>query len=70
MDDHEDAFLIMGGDFNACMNMNADSLNRIKSENEIKLTDFIHSNNDTCEIKDSYRVKAHMGGYTWSRQLC
>ena len=41
MNDHADAFLIMGGDFNACMNADLDSINRIKTENEIKLTEYI-----------------------------
>ena len=29
MDRHEDAFIVMGGDFNACMDANVDSINRI-----------------------------------------
>ena len=44
MDEHADAFLIMGGDFNACMCANSDSLNRTKTLNEIKSTEFIESN--------------------------
>jgi hypothetical protein len=41
LDKHPDAFVVMGGDFNACMSMN-DSLNRLgtKQESGIKLTHF------------------------------
>ena len=48
MDRHKGAFLIMGGDFNACMIASEDSINRNKSINKEKLTDFIKANNDTC----------------------
>ena len=51
MDRHPDAFLILGGDFNACMSQN-DSLNRLGTLNEKILTDFIKSNNSTCEVID------------------
>ena len=70
MDRHEDTFLIMGGDFKACMIASEDSINRNKSLNEEKLTDFIKANNDTCEVVDAYRTKEKNGGYTWTRQLC
>ena len=63
MDYHADAFLIMGGDFNACMNVETDSLNIVKSDNESKFTDYIKSNNETCEIADAFREK-------WNRQQC
>ena len=46
MDRHEDTFLIMGVDFNACMIANEDSINRNKSLNEEKLTDYIKVNNE------------------------
>ena len=52
------------------MNAELDSINRIKTENEVKLTEYIESNNETCEISDSYRTKVAEGGYTWSRQKC
>ena len=70
MDRHPDAFLIMGGDFNACMDVKLDSLNRNKTVSEQNLTDFIISNNATCEITDSYRAINPTGGYTWTRQTC
>jgi exonuclease III len=70
MDRHVDAFLIMGGDFNACMNLGVDSLNRNKSLSENRLTDFIKANNDTCGIVDSYRCKVKEGGYTWASGSC
>ena len=38
-------FLITGGDFNACMIANENSINRNKSLNEGKLTDYIKANN-------------------------
>ena len=38
MDRHGDAFLILGGDFNACMSDN-DSLNRSSSVNEREFTE-------------------------------
>jgi exonuclease III len=70
MDRHEDGFLIMGGDFNACMDTSLDSLNRTKTVSECRLTDFIKANNETCEIEDSYRSKMDKGGFTWSRGSC
>ena len=70
MDRHEDAFLIMGGDLNVCINKDADSINREKSRNEITLTEYIGSNNETCEIVDAYRSQVEHGGYTWGRQQC
>ena len=30
LDRHSDAFLVMGGDFNVCMNKEEDSINRAK----------------------------------------
>ena len=48
-------FLIIVGDFNACMISSEDSINRNKSLNEEKLTDYIKANNDTCEVVDAYR---------------
>ena len=44
MDKHEDAILIIRGDFNACMIANEDSINRNTSLNEEKLTDYIKVN--------------------------
>ena len=70
MDKHSDAFLIMAGDFNSCMNADTDSLNRNKALSEHTLTDYIKSNNGTCEIADAYRAVNSVGGYTWTRQLC
>ena len=69
MDRHTDAFLILGGDFNACMSAN-DSMNRAGSANERLLTDYIKANNSTCEIMDSYRSVESSAGYTWTRQAC
>ena len=47
MDRHADAFLIMGGgDFNACFNAEQDSINRHKSINDTKLTDYIKTNKE------------------------
>ena len=57
MDKHEDVFLIIGGDFNACMNPDQDSLNRTKTVNEVRLTDYISTNNNTSEIPDSHDIK-------------
>ena len=51
-----------------CTNADLDSINRVKTENEVKLTEYIESNNETCEISDSYRVQVKVSGYTWSRQ--
>jgi hypothetical protein len=70
MDRHTDAFLIMGGDFNACMVKEEDSINRAKTINECHLTDYIKVNNETCEIVDAYRTCVEKGGYTWGRQQC
>ena len=56
MDSHPDGFLILGGDFNVCMDATSDSLNRNKSQSENNLTDYIKSNNGTCEISDAYRA--------------
>ena len=69
MDRHTDAFVVLGGDFNACMSHN-DSLNRAGSVNESVLTDYIKANNSTCEIMDAYRTIERNGGYTWTRQSC
>ena len=64
MDSHADAFLILGGDINACMNEN-DYLNRTSSTKEIALVDYIKANNETCKIIDAYRSKISNGGYTY-----
>ena len=69
LDKHPDAFVIMGGDLNACMAEN-DSLNRVKTKQESYLTDYIAANNSTCEIIDAYRSMEADGGYTWNRQQC
>ena len=44
LDKHPDAFVVMGGDFNACMEDN-DSLNRNMSASESRLTEYIKINN-------------------------
>ena len=62
MDKHTDAFLIVGGDFNACMVADSDSLFRNKPNSESHLTDFIITNNETCNIVDAYRSKFPLGG--------
>ena len=54
MDRHPDAFLVLGGDFNACMSDN-DSLNRIGTANEKIITGYFKSNNITCEVLDSLK---------------
>jgi exonuclease III len=69
MDKHPDAFLIMGGDFNACMS-DGDSINRLSSRHETNLTNFIKSNNDNCDLLDAYRSVESIDGYTWNRQQC
>jgi hypothetical protein len=61
--------VILGGDFNACMSDN-DSLNRVKSKNELNFTEYIKANNSTCEIVDAYRSMEQEEGYTWNRQQC
>jgi exonuclease III len=69
MDRHPDAFLIMGGDLNACMT-EKDFLDRNYPQSEILLMDYIKANNNTCEIEDAYRSKESEAGFTWSRQTC
>ena len=69
LDKHPDAFVILGGDFNACMSDN-DSLNRVKSKHETNFTEQIKANNNICEIIDAYRSMEPEGGYTWNRQQC
>ena len=68
MDRHTDAFLIMGGDFNMCMDKDTDSINRDKSVNECMLTDYIRANNDKCEIVDSYKLKVESEYWTILKQ--
>ena len=53
LDKHPDSFVVLGGDFNACMS-EEDYLNRNKTRCETKLTDYIKANNKTCGIMDSY----------------
>ena len=69
MDNHPDAFLVMGGDFNACLS-EGDSINRLSSRHETTLSDFIKSNNLNCDLLDAYRSVETTGGYTWNRQQC
>jgi exonuclease III len=69
MDRHPDAFLILGGDLNACMT-EKDFLNRNYPQSEVILMDYIKANNNTCEIVDAYRCLKSEAGYTWSRQTC
>ena len=60
---------ILGGDFNACMSDN-DSLNRSSTVKEKEFTEFVKSNNETCEIMDSFRSVVEHEGFTWNRQSC
>ena len=69
LDKHPDSFVVLGGDFNACMEDN-DSLNRNKSASESRLTEYIKINNKTCGLEDAYRTLEKEGGYTWSRDVC
>jgi hypothetical protein len=69
LDKHPDAFVVMGGDFNACMSSN-DYLNRLGTKQESNLAAMIKSINSICEITDVYRSVEAEGGYTWNRQQC
>ena len=62
-DDHPDAFVILGGDFNVCLTEN-DSLNWLKTRQEKLVTDYITSSNATANLIDTYRSMEEEGGYT------
>ena len=67
MDRHDDAFVVLAGDFNACMSP-GDSMNRVGSVNESIFTDYVKSNNSTCEIMDAYSSMEPNNVYKWTRQ--
>ena len=73
MDRLEDAFLIIGGDFIACVIASQDYINRNKSLNEEKLTDFykgltmIHVRL-LMLIENNFRLTPSQYLYTFFRQ--
>ena len=69
MDKHPYPFLIMGGDFNACMS-DGDSINRLSYRHEVCHANFIKSNNINCDLLDAYMSIEPVGGYTRNRQQC
>ncbi len=64
-----DCFIVLGGDFNACMT-EKDYLNRNKLKPELELTTLITQLNKTCSLTDSYRYLNQDPGFTWSRGVC
>ena len=69
---YPDTYIILGGDFNSCMNQN-DYLNRTKSQYEVELTKMIDQNNKLIGIIDAYKYdKCNQDepGFTWNRGEC
>jgi exonuclease III len=64
-----DAYTCVMGDMNQCLN-EEDSVNRIGSLKEKELAKLTISNNETCNLVDSYRVCERVGGFTWKRGNC
>jgi hypothetical protein len=55
LDKHLDAFVILGGDFKACMSVN-EYLKRVKTKQESYLTKYIKADNSTCEVMEVYKL--------------
>jgi len=62
--------LIITGDFNLIINPLVDSANRIQSNNERIVRDFVKDSFNAMGIRDCYRYLHNNGGYTWSRGTC
>ncbi len=61
-----EAYTIIMGDFNCCMEKN-DSFNRVGTQQELDLVKTLKANNNTCDLVDTYRILETEEGYTWSR---
>jgi exonuclease III len=66
---YQDYLTIAGGDYNVCLNSN-DSLNRLRNNPEIRLSETIVNNNKITNLLDSYRIVHKEGGFTWNRGSC
>ncbi len=59
-----EAYTIILGDFNCCMEKN-DSVNRIGTQKELDLVKTLKANNKTCDLLDTYRSR----GKKWHSTL-
>jgi exonuclease III/uncharacterized protein YlzI (FlbEa/FlbD family) len=64
-----DSVLNVFGDFNVTLE-NVDSVNRKKSNSEIKASKLIQENNKILGLVDSFRALNPTGGFTWVRDKC
>jgi len=64
-----EAYTCLMGDINHCLS-DRDSVNRKVNVTEKELVKVTNSNNETCNLRDSYRILEGDGGYTWSRGNC
>jgi exonuclease III len=63
-------YMVTMGDYNTCIG-DQDSMNRVRTKVEIELVNKINSDNETCELFDTYRNQhKEEGGFTWSRGSC
>jgi len=68
--DKYDSDLIITGDFNLVSDSKLDSVNRIQTNNEKIVSDFVKDSFTAIGLKDGYRILHKLGGYTWSRGEC
>jgi len=62
--------LIIAGDFNLVINKNLDSVERLQTNIEQIVSDFVKDSSAAIGLKDCYRQVHQKGGYTWSRGNC
>ncbi len=63
-------YMVTMGDYNTCIG-DQDSMNRVRTKVELELVNKINSDNETCELFDTYRNRhKEEGGFTWSRGSC
>ena len=62
-------YTIAAGDYNVCMKTK-DSMNRLRSNSEVRLSETIDSNNRITDLVDAYRSIHKDGGFTWNRGTC
>jgi len=66
---YPEANIILAGDFNFVMT-DSDAVNRASSNTEIQCRNFFKRNLARLNLRDSFRQKHDIGGYTWSRGNC
>jgi len=67
MEDYPGTKIIISGDFNFVFSPDIDSIGRIKSKQEVKLSEYVEGMMTRFDLIDTYRSIHKWGGFTWGK---